>query len=100
MQCGCFVICFNINKHGYFTAGLYSLLHSTVRYSMIEENETGRTRGMYVGEEKCRVSVEKLLKGDHLEDLGVDGRLILFWILSRAWARLNWPRMVTSGGLL
>jgi hypothetical protein len=26
---------------------------------MIEENETDRTRGMYVGEEKCRVSVEK-----------------------------------------
>jgi hypothetical protein len=26
---------------------------------MIEENETGRTRGLYVGEEKCKVSVEK-----------------------------------------
>jgi len=26
---------------------------------MIEENETDRTRGMYVGEEKCRVSAEK-----------------------------------------
>jgi hypothetical protein len=26
---------------------------------MIEENEAGRTRGMYVGEEKCSVSVEK-----------------------------------------
>jgi hypothetical protein len=26
---------------------------------MIEENEKGRTRGTYVGEEKCRVSVEK-----------------------------------------
>jgi hypothetical protein len=54
-----FVIYFNINKDVYFTAGLYSLLYSTVRYSMIEENETGRTRGMYVGEEKCSVSLEK-----------------------------------------
>ena len=53
------MIYFNINKHGYCTAGLYSLLYSTVRYSMIEENETDRTRGMYVGEEKCRVSAEK-----------------------------------------
>jgi len=26
---------------------------------MIEENETGRTRGMHVGEEKRSVSVEK-----------------------------------------
>ena len=41
-----------------------------------------------------------LLKGDHLEDLGVDRRVILFWILRRAWASLNWPRMVNSGELL
>jgi len=40
------------------------------------------------------------LKGDHLEDLVVDGRVILFWTLRRAWAKLNWPRMMTSGGLL
>lgn len=53
------MICFNINQRGYFTAGLYSLFYSRVRYSMIEENETGRTRGLYVGEEKCKVSVEK-----------------------------------------
>ena len=53
------MICFNVNKHGYFNAGLYSPPYSTVRYSMIEESETGRTRGMYVGEEKRRVSVEK-----------------------------------------
>lgn len=40
------------------------------------------------------------MKGDHMEDLGLDGRVILFWLLRRAWAMLNWPRMVTSGGLL
>jgi len=30
-----------------------------------------------------------LLKGDHLEDLVVDGRVILFWTLRRAWAKLT-----------
>jgi hypothetical protein len=29
------MIYFNINEHDYFTAGLYRLLYSTVRYSMI-----------------------------------------------------------------
>jgi hypothetical protein len=45
------------------------------------------------------------LKGrDHLEDLGVDGKIILKWILRKVgkklWTRCIWLRIGTSGGLL
>jgi hypothetical protein len=44
-----------------------------------------------------------LREGDHLIDPGVDGRIILKWILRTcdgAEARLSWLRIVTGGGLL
>jgi hypothetical protein len=41
---------------------------------------------------------------DHSEDLGVDGNLILEWILGtmggKVWTGLIWLRIGTSGGLL
>jgi len=45
------------------------------------------------------------LKGNvHSTDLGVDGRIILEWILREwggvAWTGFVWPRMGASGGLL
>jgi len=45
------------------------------------------------------------LKGrHHSEDLGVDGRIILEWILGKQdrkiWIALIWFRIRTSGGLL
>jgi hypothetical protein len=34
------------------------------------------------------------------ENLGVDRKIILEWILGRVWTRFIWLRIGTSGGLL
>jgi hypothetical protein len=64
----------------------------------------GRTCGTY-GERKgaYRALVGKPEEGDHFEDPGVDGRIILKWIFERgvgAQTGLIWLRIGTSGGLL
>jgi hypothetical protein len=45
-----------------------------------------------------------LREGNHSEDLGVDGKIILNWILEKwdgkAWIGYIWLRTVTGGGLL
>ena len=47
---------------------------------------------------------ENLNEGNHLEKSGVDGRIILKWILEKwnggAWTELIGLRIETSGGLL
>jgi hypothetical protein len=47
---------------------------------------------------------EKLKVRDSSEDLGVDGRIILEWILGKLggkmWTGCIWIRIGTSGGLL
>jgi hypothetical protein len=41
---------------------------------------------------------------DHLDDLDVEGRMMLKWILRKwdeeAWTRLLWIRIRTGGGIL
>jgi hypothetical protein len=57
----------------------------------------GKGRGAY------RVLVGKPKERDHLEDPGVDERIILEWnlkILGGAWTGLMWLRIGTGGGLL
>jgi hypothetical protein len=45
-----------------------------------------------------------LMEGAHLKDVGVDGRIILKYILKKwvreAWTGLIWLRIGTGGGLL
>jgi hypothetical protein len=41
------------------------------------------------------------LKGkDHLEELGVDRKVVLKWILGKVWTGCIYLRLGTSGGLL
>jgi hypothetical protein len=48
-----------------------------------KQYETGGAHGMYGQEERCiqAAGVENVGERDHLEDLGVDGRIILKGVL-------------------
>jgi len=56
----------------------------------------GDNRGAYRGLER------NIRETDHLEDLGVDGKIILKWIFNnwdeQTWTGLVWLRIGTRGG--
>jgi len=62
---------------------------------IIEMNEMSRSCSTYGGEERGR---------DHLEDPGLDGKLILRWIFRKwdvgEWTGSSWLRIGTGGGHL
>jgi hypothetical protein len=51
----------------------------------MEEDEMGRTCGMYSGEEKYiqHFGRRNIKEKGHLKDKGTDGRIILKWILRK-----------------
>jgi len=56
-----------------------------------------------MGEERGRIGSwwGNWREGDHWEDLGVDGLIVLGWISRRwDWTGLGWPRIETGGGRL
>jgi hypothetical protein len=65
----------------------------------------GGSRSTHGGDEKCIQNfVGKAEVRKPLEDIGIDGKIILEWILEnqggKVWAGLIWIRIETSGGLL
>jgi hypothetical protein len=69
----------------------------------IDKNEMGGECGTYGGEERCiqRFGVRKLRVRDHLENPGVDGKIILRWIFRKwegAWTGSSWRRIGSGGG--
>jgi hypothetical protein len=52
----------------------------------------------------CSMLVEKLKGRDQLQNLGIDGNIILEWILGRyggkVWTGFIWLMIGTSGGVL
>jgi hypothetical protein len=59
----------------------------------IEKSEVGRECDTYGGGKRCIEGFggENLRERDHLEDGGIDGRIILGWIVRK------WIRMACSG---
>jgi hypothetical protein len=57
------------------------------------------------GEESCKAFWWGILRErDHLEDAGIDGRIIFRWIFRKwdvgAWTGLTWLKIGTGGGHL
>ena len=66
------------------------------------KNEMYETSSMYGGRAVYRVLVGKPEGKCHLEEPGVDGRIILRWIFTKwdmgVWTGSSWLRIGTDGG--
>jgi hypothetical protein len=49
----------------------------------VKKTEVGRTCSTYGGEERCIQGLVGKPEGHHVEDPGVDGKIILNWIFER-----------------
>ena len=79
--------------------------HPTFSGDQIQKKEMGGTCSTYGGEERCiQGFVGENCGRNHLVDTGVDGRIILRWILRKwdvgIWTGSIWFRRGTGGGHL
>jgi hypothetical protein len=86
-----------------FQRALDSVLHTKCHSGdQIKKTEMGRARSTYKREKWCIQGSGG--EGDHLEDPGVDGKILLNWIFEkwdgRAWTGSNWLSRRTGGKVL
>jgi hypothetical protein len=82
-------------------ANVFALLTKYDSGDQIKNNEKGGECSTYGRQERC-IWWGDLTERDHLEDLGVDERIILKWIFKKrneeSWTGLIWLRIGRDGG--
>jgi hypothetical protein len=84
----------------------FQLLTQYFSGDKIEKKEVGRACSAYGGEDRRIQGFDggNLRLRDHMEDPGLDGRIILRWIFRKwdvgIWTGLIWLRIGTGGGHL
>ena len=93
-----------IRRLSLMTSKKYSLKSIIRVIKSIKISSAGLVARVGIGEVQKGFLWGDVTEGDHLEDVGIDGRIILKWILkrclARVWIGLTWLRIWTGGGLL